>query len=232
MRSARILGAIGRGAALAATLVATRPATAQLHWDAAAQVGVAKRFLVERPAGSGDAGIGPSAQLSAHVALAPLVRAGLWVGHDISPLAGDAAARDMTSFGVRAKLMSPWPRGAFRAWLFAGFGYTRVWARSYRSIFTMVPDDGSPSVPAEGLVGGASAYFFEVPFGISASYKFWKPWEVFAELGCRVGFGHDGRVYDDPGRPLALPGRPNDRVLPHGTDRFALGLSLGILLDL
>lgn len=57
--------------------------------------------------------------------------------------------------------------------------------------------------------------FFEVPVGLGASYKFWPGWSVFSELGTRFGFASHGSAY------------------PSGTsvDRFALGLSLGIMLD-
>lgn len=218
-------------AAFARILLAAPAAKAQLHWDASLQAGAQKRFLVERPRGVDDAGVGPVAQLAAHVALLPLVRVGGYFGHDISPLGGDAAARAITFGGLRAKVMSPWPRGAVRAWVFVGFGYAGVYARSYETTF-LVPQPSGPAAPVAARVASAGGSFFDLPFGVGASYKLRKPWELVAELGMRVGFGHTGSVYEDPGPQVKTPGRPDDNVLPTGTDRFALGLTVGVLLDL
>jgi hypothetical protein len=184
------------------------PATAhaQIHWDASAQLGVMKRVLGDRPSGGKDAGFGPVGQLTGHVALLPLVRFGAYVGHDISPVGGDVSARDLTWGGVRAKIMSPWPRGNLRAWLFFGFGYAGTYQRS--------------SVRSAVLVDGAGGSFFEVPFGLGASYKLRKPWELCAELGGRAGFGYAGSVYDSGSPAFA------------GKDGFGIGLTIGILADL
>jgi hypothetical protein len=210
-----------------------RPATAQLHWDASAQVGATKRFLVARPPGGDDAGIGPSAQVAAHVALVPLVRIGGWLAHDISPVGGDVAARAITSGGVRAKAMSPWPRGALRTWLFAGIGYAGVYARSYpTTVLAPAPPGEGPPTRVDGEVLSAGGSFFEVPLGVGASYKLRKPWELVAELGLRLGFGHTGSVYTDPGRQVVVPGQRSANILPSGTDRLALGLTVGVLVDL
>jgi hypothetical protein len=204
-------------AIVAATLIA-RPAAAQVHWDVSAQAGMMTRIMVDRPSGGEDAGFGPMGQLTGHVALLPLVRLGGYFGHDISPVIGPVSARDLTWGGLRAKIMSPWPRGSLRAWLFVGFGYTRVYARS---------------TAREGaLIHGAGGGFFELPFGIGASYKLRKPWELCAELGMRVGLGHRGSAYEDPGPRFTSPGVPDANVSPAGTDRFGIGLTVGVLLDL
>jgi hypothetical protein len=208
--------------ALSLVLFASR-AGAQLHWDASAQVGVMKRNLVDRPTGSRarDATFGPAGELAGHVALMPLVRLGAYFGHDISPFQGDVSARDITWGGLRAKIMSPWPRGDVRAWLFVGFGYAGVYQRSTSS--------------AERVVHGAGGGFFEVPFGLGASYKLRKPWELCAELGGRTGFGHTGSVYDAPGPRVttaAGAAAADTNALPAGVDRFAIGLTIGILADL
>ena len=81
-------------------------------------------------------------------------------------------------------------------------------------------------------VQGAGGGFFDVPFGIGASYKLYKPWELCAELGARVGFAHNGSVYELPGPQVRAPGLPGQNALPAGLDRFALGLTLGVLIDL
>lgn len=202
---------------------ASSRAGAQIHWDASAQLGVMKRNLVDRPTGSAgrDATFGPAGQLTGHVALLPLVRLGAYFGHDISPFQGEASARDLTWGGLRAKIMSPWPRGDARAWLFFGFGYAGVYQRSTATTTAAVP----------GIVHGAGGGFFEVPFGIGASYKLRKPWELCAELGGRAGFGHSGSVYEAPG-PRTTTGSGESNVAPAGIDRFAFGLTVGVLVDL
>ncbi|AKU96524.1 hypothetical protein AKJ09_03188 [Labilithrix luteola] len=215
-------------AVIALTTFATRSAHAQIHWDASAQVGGMKRFLTSRPPGGDDASIGPAGQLTAHLALLPLVRFGVYVGHDISPMGGDdRGTRDITFGGLRAKVMSPWPRGRLRAWAFVGFGYAGTYARSSQTIVTL--PDGSATA---GLVQGAGGGFLEVPFGIGASYKIRKPWELCAELGLRVGFAHHGSVYEEPGPQFSLGGSPDGNASPAGIDRFALGLTVGVLVDM
>lgn len=192
-------------------LVSSR-AGAQVHWDASAQLGVMKRVLTDRQNGDPVAGFGPAGQLTGHVALLPLVRVGAYIGHDISPFNdGALSARDITWGGLRAKIMSPWPRGDARLWLFVGFGYAGVYQRS------------TGLTPTSAPMRGAGGSFFEVPFGLGASYKLRKPWELCAELGARAGFGHTGSVY---GR-----GVPKVEDWP-GKDAFALGLTVGVLVDL
>ncbi len=216
--------------AFVAVLLLPRAASAQLHWDASVQVGAMKRFLVERPQGGEDAGFGPVAQLTAHVALLPLVHAGVYAAHDISPLAGPAAARNITSGGIRGKMAIPL-RGNLRAWGFLGFGFAGVYSQSY-DLRAFPVQSGSGTVPRDAHVEGAGGHFFEVPFGIGASYKLRKPWELCAELGARVGFAHAGSVYEDPGPQLKIAGFPDNNVLPAGLDRFAVGLTVGVMLDL
>lgn len=207
------------GLVIAALSLLSSPARAQLHWDASAQAGVVQRILVDRPSGnSPQARLGPAAQLMGHVALFPLVRVGAYLGQEISPMSGSTSARDFTWGGVRAKVMSPWPRGSLRAWLFLGFGYSRVYARS--TSFA----DGS-------LTHGAAGGSFEVPFGVGASYVLRKPFALVAELGMRTNFGNRGSAYDLPG-PQAEAGRTAGHAPPAGMDRIAFGLTLGVLADL
>jgi hypothetical protein len=204
-------------------------AAAQIHWDASAELGVMKRFLGARPPGSSDAGVGIAGQINGHVALLPLVYVGAYVGHDISPLPGDASPRDITSGGVRAKGVLPWGHAA-RAWVFAGFGYAGVYARSYHTTFAIAHPTGVERQPV--LVEGASGSFFEVPFGLGASYKLSKPWELCAELGASVGFGHKGSAYEEPGPSVTVPNFASQNAAPAGLDRLAVGLTLGVLLGL
>jgi hypothetical protein len=219
-------------AALLFTTTFTTTAHAQLHWDASAQAGIEKRVLGARPAGGKDAGFGPALQLAGHIAFLPLVRLGAYVGHDISPLGGDASARDITWGGARVKVMSPWPRGAMRLWVFFGFGYDGVYQRSTSAPRNFPGPTGMPVVRGDAVVHGAGGGFFEVPYGIGASYKLRKPWELCAELGGRTGFGFSGSAYEAPGPRVSSVGRPDSNALPAGNDRFAIGLTVGVLVDL
>lgn len=216
--------------ALLVALLVPRAASAQLHWDASVQVGAMKRVLVERPPGSDDAGIGPVGQLTAHVALMPLLHVGGYLSHDISPLPGDAAPRNTTAGGLRAKAAFPLS-SRVRAWGFLGFGYAGVYAQSYDRTLELRTGGGA-STRRDVHIEGAGGSYFDLPFGIGASYKLRKPWELCAELGARVGFGHTGSVYEDPGPQVKSPGIPDQNVLPSGLDRFAVGLTAGVMLDL
>jgi len=125
--------------------------------------------------------------------------------------------------------MSPWPHGDARVWLFVGFGYAGVYQRSTSTT------EGFPGpvgvVTTQRVVHGAGGGFFEVPFGLGASYKLRKPWQINTEIGARPGFGHSGSVYEAPGPRVTGPG-PDGNVPPAGIDRFAIGMTFGILLDL
>lgn len=197
---------------------------ANVHWDASAQLGVDKRFVVDRPAGVGDASIGPSGRLAAHVALLPLVRTGAYASYDLSPSAG--ATRDVVAGGLRVKVLSPWPHGAMRVWLFVGFGYAAVFARGYTGD---VASASGVLVP-DARVSAANGHLFELPFGMGVSYKLRKPWHLSAELGARYGFGHGGAAYDDPGPSFVASGASGS-ALPGGVDRWGLGLTIGLLFD-
>ncbi len=214
---------------LLVSVASTRPGAAQLHVDASAQVGVMKRFLGSKP-GVDDPGFGPTAQLTAHVALLPLVHVGGYFGHDLSPLDGEAS-RNLTFGGLRLKARIPWAPGSFRTWVFAGFGYAGVYAPSYGTT-ARVPDGLGGTTPTRARVEGSGGGFLEVPFGIGASSTLFTPWELGAELGARPGFGHSGSVYEPPGPQLTLQTGGGQNSVPAGLDRFALGLTVGVLVDL
>lgn len=203
--------------AVASVLLLTTESAAQLHWDASAQAGVNKRFASD----AADPGFGPVAQLNGHVALLPLVRVGGYFGHEMSPVDVDAPWRQITFGGLRVKGMLPWVRGSARAWIFTGFGYARTYAPSYQYVW--------PVSNATARVQGAGGGFFDIPFGLGASYTFFKPWALCAELGGRFGFGHTGKVYEKPDPQTLLNLTRYSRT--DGLDRFALGLTVGILVE-
>jgi hypothetical protein len=187
-----------------------------------------KRFLSSRDNGLADAGFGPVFQLEGHIAILPLLRAGAYVAHDSSPVAG-ISARQTTSAGLHLRLSSPWPRDPWRVWAFAGLGYASTYAPSYHTALRLSADPTQPATDAS--VQGAGGAFFEVPLGVGVAYKLRKPWELMAELGTRIGFGFNGSVYTSGA--VAFPvGSPSQEIVPSGNDSFAIFLSLGISLEL
>jgi hypothetical protein len=164
--------------------------------------------------------VGAVALLTGHVALLPLLRVGGYVSQELSPMSGATSARDLTSLGLRAKLLSPWPRGATRAWLFVGLGYAAAYGRS-----TTAPG-------RDATVEGARGGFVDVPFGMGGSLRLRKPWELCAELGLRAGLGHTGSLYDAPGPTLSAVGQPDRNAAPSGRETFGIGVTVGVLLDL
>jgi len=173
-RFVRTLVAVGSALCL---LAWAREAAAQLHADVDVEAGPMQRLLSSRAAGQGNAGIGPMFELSAHVAVLPLLRAGAYVSFDLSPIGGEDT-REILAAGLSGRLYSPWPRGDWRAWLTLGFGYAAAHAPSY------------------GGVAAASGGFFEVPAGVGASLRLSRSFELIGELGARIGFGFSGSMYN------------------------------------
>lgn len=219
--------------AFAIGIVVPRLASAQVHWDASAQLGGMKRFLAARPTGTDDVGFGPAFQIAAHLALLPLVHAGVYVGHDVSPLPDPAAARNITFMGARGKVALPMG-GDLRAYGFAGFGFALVTQQSFSFPgFPYVSAGGGTVNRKDAQVESAGGHFFEVPLGLGVAYKLRKPWELVAELGFRVGFAHSGSVYDElRSAQVKAPGEVDQNLTSAGIDRFALGLTVGVMLDL
>jgi hypothetical protein len=207
----------------------SRSASAQVHWDVGAQVGAMRRIFI---GGTGDGGFGPVATVQGHVALLPLIRVGGYFSHDIAPTTDDAAARHVTSGGLRVKGNLPWLRGKVHAWVLLGFGYAGVYGPSYHQPLNVVTSASPTPVSRDALVTGAGGSHFEVPVGVGFGYRFRRPWELTLELGSRFGFGFSGSLYNDPGR-FALPaGEAPARLSPVGADSVAPFLVLGLSLDL
>ena len=214
---------------MAPLVLMPRTARAQVHWDVGAELGIMKRVLTSRTPEASDPGLGPTGEIHAHVALLPLVRVGAYLGHDISPQK-DTTARQITSFGARVKLNSPWPRDAWHAWVFTGFGYAAVYGPSYvRNVAT------SPVATTREnfLVDGAGGSYFEIPIGIGVGYKIRKPLEITAELAGKLGLGFSGSLYDlGPGRVGRSPTQNQLSFDNPGNDSFGLGLLVGVSFDL
>jgi hypothetical protein len=159
-------------------------ARAQLHADVDLEAGAMQRLLSSRPAGRNDPSPGPMFELSGHVAVVPLLRAGVYVSFDLSPVGGEDT-REILSAGFSGRLYSPWPRGNWRAWLSLGFGYAASHAPAYAS------------APA------SSGGFFEVPVGVGASLRLSRSFELIGDVGTRIGFGFSGSMYNQSPSPPA-----------------------------
>jgi hypothetical protein len=221
------------GAALLLLLLEGRAEAQPVHWDLGAEAGLMKRFTNDADASAPKPGFGPAFELHGHVALVPTLRVGAYVAYDISPASG-IAAREILSGGLRLRFLPPWPGGRFRSWIFAGAGYAGAYAPSY---MTTVADVNPGTPPVSVRVEGQGGGYVEVPLGIGMSYKVRKPWELFAELGTRLGFAFGGSLYDGNGAPAScatancpLTGRPT--VFPYvGQDSLAVYLSVGVSLE-
>jgi hypothetical protein len=183
--------------------LAVSGASAQVHWDAGAEAGVTKRFTAGGE-GAPAPGLGPSLELTGHVALLPMVRLGVYLGSDLSPAAPDGL-RSFWDGGLHLRLsppLVPWP---WRTWLATGFGYAF----------------------ADNLGSHAPGGMLEVPVGLGVGRKVSRHAMLFVELGGRVGFGFYGRMYDRAATETAGE-TPGAYV---GKDTFALSLSVGLSLE-
>lgn len=204
-----------------ALVAAPSEARAQLKWEASGAVGGAGRLT----SGGSATELGPAAQVDAHVALIPLLRAGAYLAFDSAPEDG-AAARRIYAGGLRAKVMSPFPRGDFQAWLFVGVGYAAVARSEYAAIAPTTRGAGDAPVPGVVNVASAGGGFLEIPFGIGVAYKVAKPWKLQLELSGRPAAATYGSVYADRGYTGAAGYRG---TLPaSGTDSFGIFALVGL----
>lgn len=182
-------------------LTTASPASAQLHWDVGAQAGAAKRFTTGGDGGPAP-GFGPIFGLQGHVAVIPMVRAGLYLEQDVSP-AGDGGPRTFWAGGLHVRVTPPLLASPWRTWLYAGAGYAYAYSKA-------VHTDG-------GLL--------DLPVGLGLGRRLGRgPWLVFAEVGARFGLLFYGAMYDHTAaRPDGAP--------YVGQDSFALTASVGLSLD-
>lgn len=224
---ARRVCALGAFVALVLA-VSERDAHAQIHGDVGVNVGLMDRV---RHGGAGNGEVGPLGEIEGHLAILPLLRVGAYVSHDIAPNTIDGSAWQVTSAGAHVKVIAPFVRGAYRAWLFTGFGYAGVYAPSYDLTFDFQDDQG----PRHTQVTGAGGSFFEIPVGVGFGWKFAKPWELVAQLGTRIDFGFVGSIYDTDlaagGRYVIPDGGPEHFFAVPGKDTFAPFLTVGIAFD-
>jgi hypothetical protein len=211
---------------LSSVLLSAREAGAQLRWDASAEVGVMQRFTTGRDVNVPFPGIGPVAELNAHLAILPLLRVGPYAAHDISPLPGGTqTARQITEAGLEARIAPPLLPPPWHTWLLVGLGY----ARTYEPSYPVTASNGSTVV-----IGGQGGGLGEGRLGVGLGYRVTRSWEIFAELGGRVGLAFSGSMYTnghDCGCVTLPPGEVYTPTPYPGKDSFALSLSLGLGLN-
>jgi hypothetical protein len=184
-------------------------AQAQLRWDAGAGVGAIARLTST----SGDLRAEPGifGQVLAHVALAPMLRAGFGLAHDISQVSG-GPARQTTEAALRVKVSLPLLGPPWRAWAFAGAGAVRSYWPSHAA-------QASPWSPiAQAVMPGVEGWSLDLPLGVGIGLRARDPWMLFAELAGRITLVSTGSMYDSPpccGQPFV------------GSDSGALSLVLG-----
>ncbi len=193
------------------------------------QAGISKHVLDQRPYGADDASFGPALQASLHLAMLPLLRIGPFVTYERSSIGPDIS-RDLVSFGARAKILAPWHPARVPWWVFAGIGYTVAHAGGYSRSILHPTGVGLQTNPVDVTVESAGGGYIGFPLGIGASYTIIPHLDAFAELGATLGFGHSGSLYESPGTHFTAPGI-SDYIEPSGSDRVAVALTLGVMLD-
>jgi hypothetical protein len=168
-----------------------------------------QHFMTGAAPGAARSEPGPVGEARAHIAVIPMLRLGPYLAHDIAPLSG-APARQITEAGLRAKLSPPLLALPWRTWVFLGVGYDRAYEPSHHLA-------GSGD-----FVPGAAGGSLETRLGLGLGYRIDRTWELFAELGGRIGLLFAGSMYDPAGCACSQPYQ--------GKDSFALSLSLGLSL--
>jgi hypothetical protein len=200
-------------AVAAGLLVVAAPAAAEgvpVRWEMSAEVVALQRFMRGADPAAPRPGVGPGAELQAHIALIPMVRVGAYVAYDGAPVPGQTW-RDFVEGGLRVKWTPPILGRPWRAWLFGGVGY----AWGYQSSYTRAVGAPSPEV-----VPGAGGGMLAVPFGVGLGLRVQSEWTVFAELGGRASLLTTGTLENE-----ASCGCRGTFV---GKDSFAAGLGLGV----
>jgi hypothetical protein len=168
-----------------------------------------QRFTTSAAPGAPSPIPGPTGELRVHLAILPMLRLGPYLAHEIG-LQSSGPAREITEGGLRARLSPPLLSLPWRTWVFVGVGYARAYEPSH-SFGT-----SGAFVPGEG--GG----FLETRVGLGLGYRLRRAWELFAELGGRIGLVFAGSLYEPGGCGCGEP--------YEGKDSFALSLSLGLSL--
>lgn len=176
------------GLALVAVLgLVPHAAEAQVRWDAELTEGVERRVLTSKPPGAGDASGGPLLEASAHVALIPLVRVGLYAHYDASPVVAQDT-RDIYSGGLDLRLVFPWLRRDVRAYMRVGIGEAMTYAPAHAFV-------AEGSRPTSLFLAASHGAFTEVPVALGVLYRVQPRLAFMAEAGTRVGLAFAGSAY-------------------------------------
>jgi hypothetical protein len=151
------------------------PALAQVNTDLGLSAGAMKRFTSNVPPGLSEPGFGPVVELRGHLAVLPMLRVGLYVSYDLSPVA-DEPSRSFAAGGLHVKITPPLLPAPWKTYLFTGFG------------------GGYAASSASG--GSVSGGLLEVPLGLGLADRVSPSWEVFVELGGRMEVATFGQMYE------------------------------------
>jgi hypothetical protein len=225
----RQYGGVNRTVLLSSTVAAAltcADAWCQVRYDLGLELGAAKRFMTDRPSGASQPGFGPAAQVSGHVGVLPMLRAGLYGSLEWSATEGEPARR-MVAGGLQLRLVpSLLDSGTYHGWVGLGFGYVGVYAPGFHAqVQSRTPTPSS----TDALFDATSGHYFEVPVSIGVARRLRQPWEIFGEVIVRPGFGMSGDYYD--GRPGQAPGLPTLVETPPGNESVGLMLMIGVQLD-
>lgn len=202
-------------------------AGAQVNSDIGVSVGAMKRFTTGADPGASDPGFGGVAMATGHLAIFPMLRAGLYFSADFSPMP-NAGTREFYEGGLHLKFTPPLLSAPWKVFATAGFGFAYVHADAYTS--QIGPNQAALPVTTPVQWTSLDGELLDVPLGVGIAYKLAPHTEMFLELGGRFGVAFFGAVYDsnntDSGTTV------NNVPLPQapftGIDSFALSLSLGV----
>jgi hypothetical protein len=218
---------------------AARPARADTNFDLNFQTGIGRRFLSSPSGEGGLAGSwDPMLLVEADVALAPLLRLGLYVDEEIA-VDGEPRAPFMTGFGGRFRFTPPGLNTEkFKFWVFAGLGFTGVVAPGYTQNlpFQTPTGENGGTAPIPANVQSANGYFIEVPFGIGGSYRLRGNWSFVCELSGRAALDSSGEYFDPTGRTATAVGTTGAQQagagIVIGSESVGIFLTAGVGLDL
>lgn len=161
----------------AALLLLVVPSTASA-WDFGARIGAGKRLIDDQPAGVADGNLGPVGELSAHLALIPLLRVGPVLSMELSPVAGQPTRRHYGA-GLEARVFAPLP---WQVRPFVYVGVRGVWVHQ----------------SASGALGSGSGGYMSIPFGFGVSAPVYPSVRFVMTLGGDGAFAHGGGLYKAP----------------------------------
>ena len=152
------------------------PAEAAVRWDTEIAEGADVRVLTSRPPGESASTAGPALDLSAHLALIPLVRIGVYAHHDAS-----TEARSLSSTGFDLRVLLPWVSRRVRGYVHAGIGEVLAVAPAHALAGAFIPS--------------GSGSFTEVPLAVGVTYRVDPRLWLSVEAGARMGFAFGGGTY-------------------------------------